>query len=112
MGSCFTKFTVYCEDLERRRPDSPPFWGGASVEVELAFGKVLRRRRVEAGLTQERLAHEAELQRNYVSLMERGIHQPTITTLIKLAIPLGCTAAEIVDEVERIVADQRSTPAV
>lgn len=88
-----------------------PF-GGASVEVELAFGKVLRRRRVEAGLTQERLAHEAELQRNYVSLMERGIHQPTITTLIKLAIPLGCTAAEIVDEVERIVADQRSTPAV
>lgn len=111
MGSCFTKFTVYCEDLERRRPDSPSFWG-ASVEVELAFGKVLRRRRVEAGLTQERLAHEAELQRNYVSLMERGIHQPTITTLIKLAIPLGCTAAEIVDEVERIVADQRSTPAV
>ncbi|MGU1495230.1 helix-turn-helix domain-containing protein [Pseudomonas aeruginosa] len=44
------------------------------MEVELAFGKVLRRRRVEAGLTQERLAHEAELQRNYVSLMERGIH--------------------------------------
>lgn len=111
MGSCFTKFIVYCEDLERRRPDSPPFWG-VSVEVELAFGKVLRRRRVEAGLTQERLAHEAELQRNYVSLMERGIHQPTITTLIKLAIPLGCTAAEIVDEVERVVADQRSTPAV
>jgi len=53
------------------------------------------------------LAHEAELQRNYVSLMERGINQPTITTLIKLATPLGCTAAEIVDEVERLVADHR-----
>lgn len=80
-----------------------PF-GESSVEVGLAFGKVLRRRRVEAGFTQEQLAHEAELQRNYVSLMERGINQPTITTLIKLANPLGCTAAEIVDEVERLVA--------
>ncbi|MFU3259633.1 helix-turn-helix domain-containing protein [Pseudomonas aeruginosa] len=77
------------------------------MEVGLAFGKVLRRRRVEAGFTQEQLAHESELQRNYVSLMERGINQPTITTLIKLANPLGCTAAEIVDEVERLVADQR-----
>lgn len=57
------------------------------MEVGLAFGKVLRRRRVEAGFTQEQLAHEAELQRNYVSLMERGINQPTITTLIKLATP-------------------------
>ena len=85
--------------------------GGASLEVGLAFGKVLRRRRVEAGFTQEQLALEAALQRNYVSLMERGINQPTITTLIKLATPLGCTAAEIVDEVERLVADQRSTPA-
>lgn len=59
------------------------------MEVGLAFGKVLRRRRVEAGFTQEQLAHEAELQRNYVSLMERGINQPTITTLIKLATPLA-----------------------
>ena len=50
------------------------------MEVGLAFGKVLRRRRVEAGFTQEQLAHEAELQRNYVSLMERSINQPTITT--------------------------------
>lgn len=70
----------------------------------MAFGKVLRRRRVAAGITQEGLAHEAELQRNYVSLMERGVNQPTITTLLKLAKPLGCTAAEIVGEVEQLIA--------
>lgn len=72
------------------------------MEVGLAFGKVLRRRRIAAGFTQEQLAHEAELQRNYVSLMERGINQPTITTLLKLAPALGCKAAEIVDEVEQL----------
>ena len=70
----------------------------------MAFGKVLRKRRIAAGFTQEQLAHEAEMQRNYVSLMERGINQPTITTLLKLAKPLRCTAAEIVDEVEQLVA--------
>lgn len=74
------------------------------MEVGLAFGKVLRRRRVAAGITQEGLAHEAELQRNYVSLMERGVNQPTITTLLELAKPLGCTAAEIVGEVEQLIA--------
>lgn len=74
------------------------------MEVGLAFGKVLRKRRIAAGFTQEQLAHEAELQRNYVSLMERGINQPTITTLLKLSKPLGCSAAEIVDEVEQLVA--------
>lgn len=74
------------------------------MEVGLVFGRVLRRRRVAAGFTQEQLAHEAELQRNYVSLMERGINQPTITTLIKLAAPLGCKAAEIVAEVELLIA--------
>ena len=74
------------------------------MEVGMAFGKVLRKRRIAAGFTQEQLAHEAELQRNYVSLMERGINQPTITTLLKLAKPLRCTAAEIVDEVEQLVA--------
>ena len=74
------------------------------MEVGMAFGKVLRKRRIAAGFTQEQLAHEAEMQRNYVSLMERGINQPTITTLLKLAKPLRCTAAEIVDEVEQLVA--------
>lgn len=73
------------------------------MEVGLAFGKVLRKRRIAAGFTQEQLAHEAELQRNYVSLMERGINQPTITTLLKLSKPLGCSAAEIVDDVEQLV---------
>lgn len=74
------------------------------MEVGLAFGRALRRRRVAAGLTQEQLAHEAEFQRNYVSLMERGVNQPTITTLLKLAVPLGCSAAEMVEDDAQLVA--------
>ena len=69
----------------------------------MAFGKVLRERRKQLGLTQEQLAHEANVQRNYVSLIERGINQPTITIIFKLATALKCSPAELMGDVEKKV---------
>jgi transcriptional regulator with XRE-family HTH domain len=65
-----------------------------------AFGRVLRSLRKERGLSQEGLALEADLQRNYVSLIERGINQPTVTTIFKLASALRVRPSEIVAMVE------------
>jgi transcriptional regulator with XRE-family HTH domain len=65
-----------------------------------AFGRVLRFLRKERGLSQEGLALEADLQRNYVSLIERGINQPTVTTIFKLATALRVRPSEIVAMVE------------
>ena len=65
-----------------------------------AFGKVLRVLRVERGLSQEALALEAGVQRNYVSLIERGVNQPTITTIFKLATALGIKPSQVVELVE------------
>lgn len=70
------------------------------MDIGVLFGKVLRRLRKEAGLTQEQLGQEADLQRNYVSLMERGVNQPTITTLFKVAKALNCPPSKIISEVE------------
>lgn len=53
------------------------------MEIGVAVGRVLRQIRQDAGLTQEQLALEADVQRNYVSLIERGINQPTIAVLFK-----------------------------
>lgn len=53
-----------------------------------AFGEILRELRKKAKLTQEQLAFEAGIERNYVSLIELGKNQPTITTLFKLALAL------------------------
>jgi transcriptional regulator with XRE-family HTH domain len=50
-----------------------------------AFGDVLRDCRTRAGTTQENLAFRAELDRTYVSLLERGLRQPTLETLFRLA---------------------------
>ncbi|MBG6288497.1 helix-turn-helix transcriptional regulator [Pseudomonas nitroreducens] len=72
------------------------------MNVSEAFGKVLRKKRKELGLSQEQLAHEAEIQRNYVSLIERGINQPTITILFKLATALKCHPSTLISETEEL----------
>jgi transcriptional regulator with XRE-family HTH domain len=74
--------------------------GKKKLSPGVAFGRVLRELRQERGLSQEALALEADLQRNYISLIERGINQPTITTIFKLAAALEVRPSEIVARVE------------
>jgi transcriptional regulator with XRE-family HTH domain len=62
---------------------------------------LLRRLRLAAGMSQEQLGLEAGLQRNFISLIETGQNQPTITTIAKLARALGMKASELVAEAER-----------
>ena len=65
-----------------------------------SFGRVLRQLRKDAGLTQEQLALEAGIERNYVSLIERGINQPALRMIFKLAEALGTSPSEILRHVE------------
>jgi transcriptional regulator with XRE-family HTH domain len=67
---------------------------GASIAV--AFGRVLRDCRQKAGLSQEALAFDADIDRTFVSLMERGKRQPTLETLFRLAKVLGVSPATMV----------------
>ncbi|MCY1464280.1 transcriptional regulator, y4mF family [compost metagenome] len=73
------------------------------VDFAAMFGKVLRQKRKEAGLTQDKLAEQADIQRTYVSMLERGEYQPTITIIFKLAKGLACTPASLVADLERLV---------
>ena len=70
------------------------------MEPEEAFGIVLRELRTKHGLSQESLAHEAGLERNYISLLELGRNSASIKTLFKLAPALGVTVAEFMKKVE------------
>lgn len=62
----------------------------------LAFGLILRELRKESGLSQETLAFNADLQRNYVSLIELGKNQPTVTTIFKLAAALDIPPSHLI----------------
>jgi transcriptional regulator with XRE-family HTH domain len=75
--------------------------GKLKIQPHEAFGKVLRALRAERGVSQEALALEAGIQRNYVSLIERGINQPTITIIFKLATALEIKPSHIVELVEK-----------
>lgn len=69
-------------------------------EIGLVCGDVIKRHRQRVGISQEELAHRADVDRTFVSRLERGIRQPTITTLIQLAKALEVSAAELVGEIE------------
>ena len=71
--------------------------------LALAFGKVIRELRLAAGLTQEQLGLESDLRRTFVSLLELGQQQPSLTTLFKIAPPLGVSPSEIVTLVEQLL---------
>ena len=75
----------------------------ASVEITdigQIFGEVLRRYRSEKNISQEELAFKAGVDRTFVSRLERGIRQPTITTLIGLGQALGVPAADFMRDTE------------
>jgi len=70
------------------------------LDPGVAFGQVLRELRRETGLSQEQLAFAAEIERNFVSLIERGVNQPTIRVIFKLAQALGLPASKMLVLVE------------
>lgn len=54
-------------------------------------------------MSQERLAFEAGIERNFVSLIETGQNQPTVTTLFKLAEALKQPAHQLIRETELLL---------
>ena len=72
-------------------------------QISAVFGQVLREQRISRELSQEELALAADVDRTFVSQMERGIRQPTITTLIKLAGALGIQPSTLIVRMEKLL---------
>ena len=56
---------------------------------------------MKASLSQEKLALACGLDRTYISLLERGLRQPSLTTLFQIAKYLGVAPSSIVRDVEK-----------
>ena len=61
--------------------------------LEKAFGSALRDLRNQRELSQEALAFEAELARNYISQLELGSKSPSLRTIFKLCKVLEASPA-------------------
>ncbi len=70
------------------------------------FGRVLRRLRNERHLSQEALAFESGVDRTFISHMEQGKHQPTITTIYRLARALSISVVELMAAVDKVVSSE------
>lgn len=68
--------------------------------LEVKFGDLLRELRKKRGLTQEKLGIDCSLDRTYISLLERGLRQPTLGTLFKIAAVLKVSPSAIVKQLE------------
>ena len=67
----------------------------AAVDIRARLGSNLRRLRTERGLSQEAFAGLANIHRTYVSDIERGARNPTITIVQRLGDALGVEAADL-----------------
>lgn len=67
------------------------------VDVRQRLARNLRQLREAKGWSQEAFAHEADVHRTYVSDIERGTRNPTITVIEKLAKPLGSSVSALLE---------------
>ena len=77
--------------------------GNLENSIRQEFGVILRTRRIALGLSQEKLALDANLNRNYISLLELGRNQPTVTVLFRLASVLGMQPSMLISQLEKAI---------
>ncbi|MBT6229446.1 MAG: helix-turn-helix transcriptional regulator [Candidatus Scalindua sp.] len=77
--------------------------------ILVTFGNILREYRQLAGYTQEGLALRCNLDRTFISMLERGVKQPSMVTLFTLAETLMVTPSKILQSTEERLSDKNQS---
>jgi transcriptional regulator with XRE-family HTH domain len=72
------------------------------MEMAEAVGLAVRRVRKQRGSSQEELAWQADLDRTYISGVERGLRNPSLASLVKIAEALEVRLSRLVTIAEQI----------
>ncbi|MGY4752588.1 helix-turn-helix domain-containing protein [Pannonibacter sp. Q-1] len=78
------------------------------MEIREVFARNLRAARQAKGLSQEELAHRAEIDRTYISSLERSVYNASIDVVDRLATVLGIEASDLL---KRSANEQTTSPA-
>lgn len=70
-----------------------------------ALGEAVRQLRLEAEMSQEQLAEAAGTDLTQVGGVERGVRNPSYTTLLRLASALGTSVGEMTSRADRLRAN-------
>ena len=67
------------------------------MNIRLKFGKKIKSMRIEKGLSQEKLAQLADLDRTYIPSIEKGDRNVSITVIEKLAKAFNVPPKELLE---------------
>lgn len=79
-------------------PSPTPIYAGDATLV--ALGKAIRTLRKSQGISQEGLAIDIGMERSYLSGIERGMQNPTVMALQRIASALKLSLADIMRAAE------------
>ena len=79
-------------------------------QFDSIFGKVVRKRRREMGLTQEDLGFLAGLHRTYISEIERGMKSPSLRATLAIAIALNSKMSALILQTEKEITIEPAQP--
>lgn len=65
------------------------------------FGSAVRARRMAAGISQERLAERSGLHPTYISMVERGVRNPTLDVAFRIAKALRVGLPALIEQAQR-----------
>lgn len=68
--------------------------------IDQAFGRILRKRRLQRSLTQEAMSLACGLSRAYISELEMGRKDPSLYTIFRLSSALKMKPSVFIDEIE------------
>jgi len=71
--------------------------------LQIAIAKSIKRIRTEKGMSQEELAHACDLDRTYISGIERQARNPTIKTIERIITSIGISEADFLKVVLGII---------
>ena len=71
------------------------------MKILTEVGRLIRKHRIAKGWSQEELADRASVHRTFVSSIERGVRNPTVTSLHRIASALGLTVSEMLEGLKR-----------
>ena len=71
-----------------------------SISLKKVIGKTVKAIRIKKGLSQEDLAHECNVDRSYISMIEVGRNEPSITKIFDLCKGLNIKPSDFIKLVE------------
>lgn len=71
------------------------------LSTKRVLARAIKHKRINAGLSQEQLALQSDVDRTYVSQLERAIANPSLSILCRIAEVLNCELKDLIVESDK-----------